>query len=357
MILSSFSYKTYGWELEEMNALNLTNLLVGKNAAGKTRTINALKNVTRFMQMNSIVFGSTDGFKTKLTFVNPQDDNWRMEYSFEIDKSNVKAEKLKLNDKTLINRKDGKASFMGEPINPPIKKLVVQIRRDREAYPEIEALMGWTEGVVAVSCSNINPFTVILGNTSTIVNPLPFSTLVDSLDTSMKRKVLEKAKQLGYEIVDINTVQTGSEIQLVSVKERNVKHDIMDFQLSSGMIRVLYLLCFLEFLKRGKMASILLIDDLGEGLDYQRATLLGKEMFEVCENEGMQMIASSNDSFLMDVVEISRWQILRRKNSKLSALNQANSPELFNYFRMTGLSNFDLFSSDFIDTFLERSSK
>ena len=104
MILSSFSYKTYGWELEEMNALNLTNLLVGKNAAGKTRTINALKNVTRFMQMNSIVFGSTDGFKTKLTFVNPQDDNWRMEYSFEIDKSNVKAEKLKLNDKTLINR-------------------------------------------------------------------------------------------------------------------------------------------------------------------------------------------------------------------------------------------------------------
>jgi len=340
-----------------MSPLNLTSLLVGKNAAGKTRTINALQNVTRFMQMNSIVFGSTDGFKTKMTFVNSQDENWSMEYSFEIDKSEVKAEKLKVNGLTLINRKDEKAFFMGEPINPPIKKLVVQIRRDREAYPEIEALMGWAEGVIVVSCSNINPLTVILGSTSNVVNPIPFSSLVDSMDNSMKKKVFEKAKRLGYEIMDINTVQTGTEIQLVSVKERNVKHDIMDFLLSSGMIRVLYLLCFLEFLKHGKKASLLLIDDLGEGLDYQRATLLGKEIFEVCENEGLQMIASSNDSFLMDVVEISKWQILRRKNSKLSVLNQANSPELFNYFRMTGLSNFDLFSSDFIDTFMERSSK
>ena len=102
---------------------------------------------------------------------------------------------------------------------------------------------------------------------------------------------------------------------------------------------------------------MLLIDDLGEGLDYSRATHLGEKVFNECEKGNLQLIASSNDSFLMDVVDISKWQIVRRKNSKLSVLNQTNHPELFEMFRMTGLSNFDLFSSDFIDNFLARGSE
>ena len=77
----------------------------------------------------------------------------------------------------------------------------------------------------------------------------------------------------------------------------------------------------------------------------------------MCEKEKVQLIASSNDSFLMDVVDISKWQIVRRKNSKLTVLNQTNTPELFKRFRMTGLSNFDLFSSDFIDNFLSHSAE
>ena len=131
----------------------------------------------------------------------------------------------------------------------------------------------------------------------------------------------------------------------------------MDFQLSNGMMRVLYILCFLEYVKHGIKHSLLLIDDLGEGLDYNRATLLGKKVFDSCDGEHLQMIASSNDPFMMDVVDISKWQIMRKKNSKLFALNQTNSHELFDKFRMTGLSNFDLFSSDFIDNFLARSAE
>lgn len=102
---------------------------------------------------------------------------------------------------------------------------------------------------------------------------------------------------------------------------------------------------------------MLLIDDLGEGLDYSRVIHLGRKVFEVCEQENLQLIASSNESFLMDVVDISKWQIVRRKNSKLSVINQNNMPKLFDEFRMTGLSNFDLFSSDFIGNFIARSAE
>ena len=57
IILSSFGYKASGWELTEMSALKQTNLLVGKNASGKTRTVRALQNVAGFLCMKSVVFG------------------------------------------------------------------------------------------------------------------------------------------------------------------------------------------------------------------------------------------------------------------------------------------------------------
>lgn len=356
MKLSSFSYKSNGWELTEMNAIQTTNLLVGKNASGKTRTIRALQNVTNFMQMKPVAFDIAE-FRTRMVFEDVQNGDWKMVYAFEIAKGRVVSEQLIVNGKTLIKRTAEKTVFVNDSINPPAEKLVVQVRRDRAAYPEVEKLMNWAEGVIAISCSNINPFTMILGSTTNLVNPLPFSTIVEALTKEGKNNVLKTAKRLGYDVMDLTTIKSNRELKCVAVNEKYIKNSIMDFQLSSGMMRVLYILCFLEYMKHEDKHSLLLIDDLGEGLDYNRATLLGKMVFEACENEQLQLMASSNDSFLMDVVDISKWQILRRKNSKLKALNQTNTPELFSTFRMTGLSNFDLFASDFIDTFLTHSAE
>jgi hypothetical protein len=244
----------------------------------------------------------------------------------------------------------------GETISPPADKLTVQVRRDRNAYPEIEKLMAWADGLMVVSCSDINPFTII-NEKSGYINPIPFSELVGSLDKEEKESVIEDAKRMGYEISDMALIEANSEIKLVAVRERDMQNGLLDFQLSIGMLRVLYILCFLEYIRHTDNYSMLLIDDLGEGLDYSRATHIGEKVFNACENGNLLLIASSNDSFLMDVVDISKWQIVRSKNSKLSVLNQTNQPELFEMFRMTGLSNFDLFSSDFIDNFLARSAE
>ncbi len=355
MILSSFSYKTSGWELTEINALELTNLLVGKNATGKTRTIRALQNVTSYMRMESFLFHD-EIFKAKMHFTNPEDASWGLTYPFEIVKGDVTAEQLTDSGMTLIKRDAQKTLLKGDVIYPPKDKLVVQVRRDKEYYPDVESLMEWAEGVIAISCSDINPFTILSGKPR-YINPIPFSTLVEVLSKEDKKTVIDEAKRLGYDIMDIALVVPNGEIKLVAVKERNIQNGILDFQLSSGMIRVLYILCFLEYVKHARSRSMLLIDDLGEGLDYSRAIHLGRKVFQVCEQEKMQLIASSNESLLMDVVDIAKWQIVRRKNSKLSVINQTNMPELFDEFRMTGLSNFDLFSSDFIDNFIARSAE
>ena len=355
MLLSSFSYRAFDWHLEEMNALQLTNLLVGKNASGKTRTIKALQRVTSLLLMK--LSARMDRYMgATLKFVDPSDKEWRMTYSFVIVRDEVINEELTVCGESMIKREGDNAEVKGETVVPPKDKLVVQVRRDRNAYPEVETLMDWAEGVTVISFSDINSFTIING-LSNFVNPFTFSDLVKGLSDNAKNTVIAEARQLGYHLRNIGVVQSNSELSLVAVSEEHVPELLVDFQLSSGMLRVLYLLCFLEYVKTIKGQRTLLIDDLGEGLDYSRAIMLGRKVFETCENEGVQLIASSNDSFMMDVVDISKWQIIRRDKNHLGVLNQTNDPELFERFRMTGLSNFDLFSSDFIDNYLDRSVK
>lgn len=349
MILSSFRYKEQGWELADLSPLQSVNLLVARNATGKTRTIRALQNVTSFMQMKETFLG-IHTFEADLKYRDVMKPDWKMDYSFKLNNGIVEKEELTVNGVTLIKRTKATAKYENQKINPPSEKLVVQVRRDKDLYPEIEQLMIWVEGVTSVSCSDINPFTIL--GTGKLINPYNFSELVEALSSVEMKKVLATAKKLGYNIAGIKTIEATKGVRLVQVKERSISNEMVDMQLSSGMLRTLYLLCFVSVIKHNKKLSLLLIDDLGEGLDYRRSTDLGRIIFEDFTQNGLQLVVSSNDAFLMDVVDIANWQILRRKGSKVSSINQVVNPDLFRKFRMTGLSNFDLFSSDFIESYL-----
>ena len=355
MQLFSFSYKAPEWELDELTPIKLTSLIVGKNAAGKTRTLQSIQNVASFVLSKPFPFPSKT-FKTKLVFSDNGDDSWRMTYAFEIEEGKVKSEHLMVHGSSIIQRTTTTARIRKEQINPPADKLVIQVRRDRELFPNIEMLMQLFEGLVFVACSNINPYTNVVP--AGFINPIPFSDLVNSLSKEAKKCVLDDAGSLGYYISDISTFVFNNELKFVSVKERYVKQDILDFQLSNGMIRVLYILCLMRYVQSpDNRCTLLLIDDIGEGLDYSRSIHLGNLVFSTCENNGLQLITTSNDAFVMDVVDVSKWQIIRRNKRKISVINKSNKPDLFKKFSMTGLSNFDLFSSDFIDNYLHNNAR
>lgn len=347
MILTSFKYREKDWELSEIVPLGIVNLLVGRNATGKTRTIKAIYDVTSFLQMKGVAVPKS--FESSLSFKYADSG---LTYSFKIDDGVVVKENLIVNGEIIIKRSKSSAKYRVETINPPDDKLIVQIRRDRKLYPEIENIISWAEGVTYVSCSDINPYTVL--GTGKFLNPYSFSELVEKLSSKDKKQVLSNAGKLGFAITELGTIDTGSDLHLVQLKEKGITSRMIDMQLSSGMMRTLYLLCFMAAVKHDNRLSLLLIDDMSEGLDYRRSIDLGKLIFDDCKSQDFQLITSSNDAFLMDIVDISEWQVLRRDKNKVSVINKASHPELFRQFQMTGLSNFDLFSSDFIDNYLNK---
>jgi hypothetical protein len=96
-------------------------------------------------------------------------------------------------------------------------------------------------------------------------------------------------------------------------------------------------------------AGVIIVDDLCEGMDYERASKLGKYIYDTLESKNIQFIATSNDSFLMNAVDVKYWNILHREGNKIHSYNVTNSKEKFDKFKKTVLNNFDLFSSDFLE--------
>ena len=198
--------------MTELFPLKPVNLLVARNATGKTRTIRAFLNVTSFLQMKKS-FMDIRSFEAALKFTSSEDAEWKMDYKFKINNGIVEKEVLVVNEKVLINRSKTSAKYDTTKINPPSEKLVVQIRRDKELYPEIEQLMTWADGVTSLSYSDITPFTIL--GPGKFHNPYNFSDLVESLSQAEKQEVLSVAKRLGYNIAQIKTVEATKGIKLM----------------------------------------------------------------------------------------------------------------------------------------------
>ena len=50
----------------------------------------------------------------------------------------------------------------------------------------------------------------------------------------------------------------------------------------------------------------------------------------------------------MNSVPIEYWNILKREGTTVSAYNYKNNKKSFDEFKLTGLSNFDIFSSNIL---------
>lgn len=341
MILSEFTYREFsGWHVEKLR-LNHQNLIVGLNSVGKSRTISAIGQVASFIKGD---VDSQNDFSCSLLLENGS----RLEYSFKVVGGQVTAEDLKKDEMSLIHRDMSSAKMYDDDmVSPPESKLLIQVRRDTKRFPEIEEIIQWAEHTSLFVFSNITTSPNSLSPYVISKEPL-LPVMFGSISGDQQEMLKSYMQELGYDVKDIKDYEMPSGAKSLHIYEEGIKMALRPFDLSNGMFRVLCVLLYMIYSSTLSEARCLVIDDMGEGLDYMRSTKLGRIVFDYCARNRIQLIVTSNDCFLMDAVDLQHWNILQREGNLVYGINGYNSPELFEKFRRTGLSNFDILSSNFI---------
>ena len=132
------------------------------------------------------------------------------------------------------------------------------------------------------------------------------------------------------------------------VQETDLPCKTYQNSMSSGMFRALSVILQISYSLLSGEPSCILIDDIGEGLDFSRSSGLVNLMIDKVSNSNTQLIMTTNDRFIMNSVPIKNWIVLERSGGTVIQHNYRNSKKLFDEFEMTGLNNFDLFSINYI---------
>ncbi|WP_298145830.1 ATP-binding protein [Flavobacterium sp.] len=355
MKLKSLSYKDSNWELENLQ-LGIVNLVVGKNSTGKTKTLQTIDLLVKMItQKRDLNWGGD----WQVIFENHKGDEIEYRFSTSFANHGVTFEKMTVNGELVLarNRKNYGNRVKIKNLNnkglfdytyPPENKLVIHTNRDIKKYPYLEDIANWAEQSYGFKFGNISPYSLLNRqeyDLLTAVEDIP--TLFKSLKKTDKEQIISDFNNIGYKLTDI-TIQDKTELTIIFVKEDGISKSIPHFKLSQGMFRALAVIVYVQYLLSRKRPATIIIDDLCEGLDYERATNLGKLIFSKCLNNDIQLIATSNDSFLMEVVDLKYWNILMREGTKVKSINSKSDAEAFENFKFTGLSNFDFFSSNYL---------
>jgi len=377
MQLTKFSYSEFEgqpreWKLEPLNFGGI-NLIVGKNASGKSRTINVISGLARLL---------TGGFKHALnsgTYVacfSEGDDTY--EYHLTFKDQEVTREVFSKNQNVLLERSEkGEGRIYAEKartfleFQTPQNQLAAVSRRDNLQHHFFEPLHCWAKGVRHFqfgSSLGKNSVALLVKDAPSQIDQWDseaviklFRTGEKSHGVKFKDRILEGMQQLQYDITDIGTGTPSSIIiqaknkdgvatpaVCIYVKEAALSSNTDQHDMSQGMFRALSIIIQLTYAQLSESPSCVIIDDIGEGLDFERSCALIKLLIQHANNSKLQLIMSTNDRFIMNAVPLSHWKLLHRTNSVCRFYTYENSRDLFDEFRFTGLSNFDFFSGDFL---------
>lgn len=352
MKLIRLSYKDVNWELKSLE-LDLLNLIVAKNSTGKSRTLSTIDLLVKIItQRRDLNWGG----RWEMDFINAKEQ--KITFSFASSQKQggvVTYETVEIDGKQVLNRtpehivqlrSDDSGSY--DFVAPPINKLTLHTNRDRVKYSYLEDIVQWAENSYGFKFGNISSSTKLNlqeYDLLTTVDEIP--SLFFSLSKRNQKYILKDINELGYALTSLTAEDRGEFVVLYATEE-GIEKPLPHYRLSQGLFRSIALIIYVEYLISKKKPATIIVDDFCEGLDYERATKLGRLIFDKCLEGEIQLIVTSNDSFLMDVVDIDYWNILQRKGKVVTAINKRNNNEAFTKFRFTGLSNFDFFSSDFL---------
>ena len=373
--LQSIKYSEYLGEPKEWVLdlpLSRINLLVGKNATGKSRSLNVIVGLSKLLS-------STLKYRVNNGFYDVEFDNngIKLRYVINIKNENVESEQYFINNKRVLKRglddkdeiethkADGDPQMM--QFSPPKNELAAVVRRDAIQHPYLELLHDWAQatshytfgaslgkdrlafirkGAPEVNVKNANEVVGIFSKAQREFKDIFIDAV--KLDMATMQYQIDSIDIVSPKQFSVVDSEIEGRLACIGIKEEGLDRVIDQTEMSQGMFRALSILIQVNYSQLAKHASCILIDDIGEGLDFERSTSLIEILRQKAADSSFQLILTTNDKFVMNKVPLNEWLILQREGGSVKVRNYINSKQLFEDFKFTGLSNFSLFEMDFL---------
>lgn len=366
------------WEIDKLT-LRDRNLVVGVNASGKSRTLRSIDILASLLSKRMPVSGCAHSLNWRAEFSGG--DNQKHVYELEIRNGSVISEQFTRDGEPMLERPStGKAQIRIEnnakqssevmEFKIPASELAAPNKMDLIQTPFLAPLINWADSVFyyrfGTSLGQEMLGVKITGqfNIEAIDHDqnaaMPhFSYAMKHHPDDFSRMMMADMGELGYRIDDAalsapkNIISAPQNVVAMTVKETELEEPTNQLEMSQGMYRAFALLVHANYLLLSKKCGCLLIDDIGEGLDFERSGILIDLLTQKGLDGGFQLVMSTNDRFIMNHIPLRDWTIIRRSKGRANIYNYETSKQHFDEFRFTGLNNFDFFSMDFLKENLE----
>lgn len=368
---SEFENEQRSWKISNANFTNI-NLIVGKNSSGKSRLISVINSFARVLTGQHMP-NEKCKFNASL---NLNSQSFSYEISFE--NGAVTKERLDVDGIEKLNRNnDGSGSIYYEQeknkldFKLPLNAIAALSRRDEIQHPFLIDLYKWASSTSIFlfgselgksQLMNIYDAQALFGSPNpTVIDDVNnliglYTTAFQKYQTAFDDAIIEDMNELGYSLTDVgcdNLQAINPSFPFAALSMYTVERDLgfknPQALMSQGMFRALALSIHLNLCEFSGNKKLILIDDIGEGLDYEKSVSIINLLIKKAEKSGLQLIMTTNDRFVMNEVSLEYWSILKRKGGIVNLFNKQNSSKEFDHFKYLGLNNFDFFTSDMFE--------
>ena len=351
------------FEYDEIRFQNI-NLIIGPNASGKTKFFELLK-FLRAIHSKQLNPPSIDKiFMAKILFENEEKEI--ITYDLKLDpklgvsetitsQSKQYLEKDKNNGMLLLDEKTGQKKSLLTNKRSSITK---QIEDYKEFFPTIYEIGSFFEYMLFLSTDKFNPLATGLNNfpDSMVLNENMAN--LSSVLQNWKKNHPEIYKNLLLEykkffpIVETFSFEkmlmsNSTSVDMLMMKEKNIKRKIPAINLSAGMLRIL---CLLILPMTRKIFSnphiqfkfsLIVIDEIDNGLDYSSI----ENIIDYLESESSfaQIIFSSHSPLICNFVDPEKWYVFNRRISKIKITRPVDIPETKKLIQKSKDSNWELY--------------
>ena len=343
-------------------------LLVGKNTAGKSRSLSVTAGLARQL-VGVQPPGLSGNYIVKFDF-----DGRKYQYEVSFRDLEVVRESIVIDDVSHLNRGEGgRGKILAEKVGKgelidfqvPPTALAAVARRDAIQHSFIEPLFDWANSL------RYYQFGAIFQGALAVF--IPTGQPLDERDQNAVVAIFKEGdKQFGPKFVEsvkndfaaidypveyidlavpisVRFNPIGPQPISIRVKEKGLQGITDQIGMSAGMFRVLALLVHVNYAQFKGAASSVLIDDIGEGLEFERSVKLIELLRAKAEKYDFQLVMSTNDKFVMNSVPLDEWRVLHRTGSVVHVRDYENSQAAFDDFKFTGLSNFSFFEMNAVE--------